>query len=121
MQGQLIGALPAPWERYCFAADPVDPRETPFELRFPVQFKSSVTMQIADGWSVSEVPQEKKVEDAFTGGKIACNVNGREFRLESNIQVAPGRHPANAYKAYQQSRDGLLASLEPNLVLKPAR
>ena len=115
--GQLIGQLPALWERWFLNSDPVQQRQTPFKVWIPVNFESRVTLTPPAGWRTSSTP-ESKLSRPYCTGSASTQLESRKLRLDCRITQRPGQFPATEYRAYLDATSSALALLEQGIVLK---
>jgi tetratricopeptide (TPR) repeat protein len=114
---QLVGSIPAPWERNYLQYQPLK-RETPFMIRIPLTVNSTITFSAPEHMRLPAAPKAETKKDAFTDSSVSYAADGNTLRCEATVHVLPSSQPAEAYNALQQSREKLLSSLEPQLLLR---
>lgn len=118
LREQLIGGLPAPWARYYLSPEHVDKRETPFEIRVPINFECNTLVHLPAGYKVAAAPEPRTFADAFATGNVTYAQAGQDLKIDFLVRLKPGEHPATAYAGYQQSGAEALRALEQNVVLE---
>ncbi|MEA2709272.1 MAG: hypothetical protein QOF78_1873 [Phycisphaerales bacterium] len=119
-QQQLIGSLPARWERYYLEADAVEKRRTPFRLRLPRSLRTSVKVHLPSGYRIGSLPKGESFDDAFRHGSTTWQASDGGLKLEFSVARKIGQHDAAAYDSYVQSSTSVMNLLESHLVLQKA-
>ena len=115
--GQLIGQLPAVWERSFMAGDPVEQRQTPFRLWVPVSLESHVTLTPPAGWQATPT-EARRLDRPFCTASATAQLDAHKLRLETRLTQRPGQFPAADYRAYLDATNTALSLVEPGIILK---
>ena len=115
--GQLIGQLPAVWERWFLNGDPVEQRQTPFKVWVPVSVESHVTLTPPPGWQAAAA-RESKLDRPFCTGTASSQLEARKLRLDTQVTQRPGQFPANDYRAYLDATSTALGLVEQGMILR---
>jgi hypothetical protein len=119
---QMIGTVPATWERYCLLPDHTDRRETPYQQRSPFRFEGTSTVSLPDGLKLAELPTASAAhEDRLGTGQIKYAMKDRALNWQFTIHAKPGQLAAATYYELVNGREKLISELEPSLVLEPAK
>ncbi|HEY2952349.1 MAG TPA: transglutaminase-like domain-containing protein, partial [Verrucomicrobiae bacterium] len=119
LDDQLTGTLPAPWEHATLKVEPIEARQTPFQLRYPIAFHVAVTLLTPDGFAPpSPEPLQRALNDPFATCRTTGLTTNRTTRLDLNFQQLPGRFAAPNYAAYRAATDQALQLLEPKITFK---
>ncbi len=116
---QLTGVLRAGFERSYLTADPVDNRLTPFETTIPLSIRSTVSVDVPEGFraeqSASLVPQ---VNSRFAICKAQIRLEGKKLKLEFECRQPTVKSKAPEYVAYRDTMAQTLSMLEREVVFK---
>jgi len=115
---QLIGDLPAPWDRYHLETQHLEKRETPFEFLAPVIAKSDVTVDLPENYRLRNLPNDFASSDDFASANVAFTQTGQRITMHANWRQIPSRHPASRYATFQKSMTNILSAFEPTLILE---
>jgi tetratricopeptide (TPR) repeat protein len=117
----VVGKLPALWERLFLTAHRVESRHTPFNLRAPLQIKSSIEFKLPPGYvaaDTSAMNQEEK--SPFAEWKVAADAAGGAIRINYEVTRGAGSYKADEYASFCDSMERATAALAHNLVLQRA-
>jgi len=117
---QLVGALPAPWERQNLMPDTVDDRRNPFRLRTPRAIRSSVTIHLPSGYRAGELPKEQVLDDVFRHARATWKATDKTLHFDLAVTRKTGSHAKEAYDPFVQSAQQLVDALQTHLVLQKA-
>jgi len=113
---QLIGRLPAVWERLYLASESVEKRQSPFSLRYPMTLQSRLTLKLPAGFVSSEIkPAEIKTE--FGQCALSPTEQPGVLNVDSKVRQSAGEFKPAQYEAYHETFNRILDSLEQNVVL----
>jgi len=115
---QLVGAIPAPWDRYYLETQPLEKRETPFEFLAPVIAKSDLTIDLPENYRLRNLPNDFTSSDDFASATLSFTQTGQRLTMHGNWRQLPNRHPSSRYAAFQKSMTNILSSFEPTLILE---
>jgi Flp pilus assembly protein TadD len=117
--GSLAGVPRAVLERAFLAAPPCFDRKTPFEVRMPMELKSTVTFEIPAGYS-ARVPA--KLDSRTDGRFLSCTnswrLEGRSLIAEFECRQPTGTFKAGDYETYRETMSHALSLLERELVFE---
>jgi tetratricopeptide (TPR) repeat protein len=115
---QLIGQLPAVWERMFLGTEAVEKRATPFAVPIPVSFQSSVALTVPPDYKADPVPAEDFHQDFAT-----CSETTRQepaaLKIDCDIHARTGNFTPAQYASYHDTLSKALGAIEPNVVLTP--
>ncbi|MEA3211938.1 MAG: hypothetical protein QOE70_4995 [Chthoniobacter sp.] len=117
--GQLIGQLPAVWERLYLAGEPVEQRLTPFKLWVPLKFESHVSLTPPAGWQAAPA-EAPKVAGPFCTGIARARLEQRTLRVESTLTQDIGQFPPAQYGAFVEAGREALGLVEQGVALQRA-
>ena len=115
--GQLIGQLPAIWERWFLAGDPVEQRQTPFKVWIPVNLESHVTLTPPAGWQAA-VARSEKLDRPFCTGTANSQLEARKLHLDTQVTQRSGQFPPAEYRAYLDATATALGLVEQGMIFK---
>ena len=113
---QLIGQLPAVWERMFLGAEAVENRETPFLVSFPVTLQSSVALAIPAGYKAGAI-SPSEIREAFATCTTMSRQKPAALELDCNVQEWAGHFAPAQYASYHETLSRALAAIEPSVVL----
>ncbi len=110
VDGRWLGVMPALIERCYLTYDQVERRLAPFQLKYPVEFTSKVTLIGPEGWQPQpgEDP-EQSIDEPFLSARCHQETNGAELRVEFTCRQKAGSFPADQYSAFRESVNRALA------------
>ncbi|MFK7820252.1 MAG: transglutaminase family protein, partial [Planctomycetaceae bacterium] len=108
--------LPGRWEEYLLRESVVSERLTPFELKVPLRFTSSVELKVPAGWKCETDPQTEADRNDWLDYRIERTEQGSSLKLESRIARKSGRYPASSFSPYQDSVNLAVDAVTPELV-----
>jgi tetratricopeptide (TPR) repeat protein len=114
---QLVGTLPAVWERVFFTATPVEHRYTPFCINIPTRFSSEVSIVPPPNWRAEPLTSQTAKTD-FGSVQSSVESTGSRFKLTATIAHKPGQFEASRYSDYCEAMNGALALVEQPIVFK---
>lgn len=118
--GAYIGNLPAGMERTYLAAETVEPRRTPFELRLPIGFQICVEVVPPHDCTAQMAPAAPLNLDArFAGCQTVLSTNNGTLRLSISGHRLAGIHDAQDYSSYRDTMMQILSQADRDLILKP--
>jgi len=116
---QLTGILRAGFERGYLAADPVDNRLTPFETRIPLSIRSTVSVQVPEGYRAERTADPSpRLDSRFAVCKGQMQLEDRKLKLEFEFRQPTGKSKASEYAAYRETMAQALSLLEREVVFK---
>ena len=116
---QLTGTLRAGFERSYLTADPVDNRLTPFETRIPLSIRSTVSVDVPEGFRAEKTADLAPQLDArFAVCKGHIRLEGRKLKLEFQCRQPTGKSKASEYASYRDTMAQALSLLEREVVFK---
>lgn len=116
-EGGLQMSLPAAIERLYLIPGPVDKRLTPFEVRFPLVLRSSVSITVPDGYDI-HLPADSTVESDPRFGSCTgkWSIKGRKVTGSIEWRQVTGRFPAGDYTGYRDLMNRALSLFERDLL-----
>ncbi len=119
---ELVGRIPAYWERGNLAAAHLEKRRTPFQLVYPMKLESTVTVLPPEGFQIATVEEPiPAYEDRFVIWSLREEPAAEGRTLHWEAQRAAGTHPEDLYSAFEESMNQALRSIEQKLVLRAAQ
>ena len=116
---QLTGTLRAGFERSYLTADPVDNRLTPFETRIPLSIRSTVSVDVPEGFHAENTADLAPLLDSrFAVCKGQIRLEDRKLKLEFECRKPTGKSEASEYASYRETMAQALALLEREVVFK---
>jgi hypothetical protein len=114
---QLIGQIPAIWERAFFVPEPVEKRQSPFHLRMPLGMECHVEIHSAAGWKPS-LSKGTEHKDAFSQAQPIARIDAQNLLLDCRLLRQRGEFPATRYSAFQSSCAAALSRAEQTIVFE---
>ena len=115
---QIVGRLPAPWERRFLAEEFVENRETPFQVHFPVRYRSTVRFNVPEGYRVWTLePFNRSRDGTFADWSVQATPGDRSITIECQVDRLAGHFEAGLYPTFQQEMAEAAGLLESSLVL----
>jgi hypothetical protein len=119
---QLVGILPDVWEQLYASADPVDKRTTPFELSFPVNVDSTITVAIPAGYREPALGDfRQNLQSAFATSRCEARNAGSALQIDYSLQRRAGKFTAADYGPYRENMIKALAPLEQTVAFTKSR
>ncbi len=114
--GQIIGQIPAVWERMFLGTEAVEKRVTPFAVPIPVNFQSSVALTVPPDFKADPVPAEDFRQD-FASCTETTRQDAAALKIDCDIRAGSGKFPPGKYASYHDALSKALGAIEPNVVL----
>jgi transglutaminase-like putative cysteine protease/tetratricopeptide (TPR) repeat protein len=114
--GQLIGQLPAVWERMFLGTEAVEKRATPFTVQIPVNIQSNVALTVPPDYKADPLPAAEFKED-FASCTETTREESAALKIDCDIHARTGQFPPTQYASYHDTLDKALGAIEPNVVL----
>ena len=114
--GQLVGQLPAVWERFFFPSQPIDQRRSPFEIIYPTRFNATTSVVLPAGYTKS-AGKTLSENSKFTQCELRSAVQNNSLVLDCKIKRSAGRFAPSQYGEYSDSMSRVFDVLESNLIL----
>ncbi|MGB8356367.1 MAG: DUF3857 domain-containing protein [Chthoniobacteraceae bacterium] len=116
---QLIGQVPAPWERFFISAESMDDRQSPFRLNFPLKISANVALTIPAGYEDNEArPSDPKSTSSYAVCKVTPQTIPGELAYNCEFQQSTGIFPATDYSSFQKAMTLTMDTMEQNVLLK---
>jgi hypothetical protein len=115
--GQLLGHLPAAWERMYLAVDSVEKRASPFRLWIPIQIESTTILTPPTGW-LPVANNVRPIDNAFDHATATARLDGVRLVIDIRLARRTGQFPANQYRAFMDAGSAAVGFAEQNVVLK---
>ncbi|HEV7924351.1 MAG TPA: transglutaminase-like domain-containing protein, partial [Verrucomicrobiae bacterium] len=116
---RLNGNLRAGFERSYVTAAAVEKRSTPFELRFPLVLRSSVSVDIPDRFQAEEgADPSPNLDERFGTCHTQRRLEGGKLDLECEYRRRAGRFGPGDYSAYRESMAQALLAIEREVGFK---
>jgi tetratricopeptide (TPR) repeat protein len=110
---QLVGKLPDVWEQIYASADPVEHRVTPFELSFPMDMESIITLATPAGYQLPALEDfHQNVQLAFATSQSNAQKDGPGLKIDYRLQRRAGMFAATEYNPYRENMVKILEPLE---------
>jgi len=111
VENQLVGKLPDVWEQLYASAEPVEHRTTPFELSFPIEVQSTISLATPEGYR-EPAPAEfrQDVQLAFATCRSEAQKDGPGLKIDYRLRRRAGKFTAAEYGPY---RDNMVKALGP--------
>jgi len=113
---QLIGQLPAVWERMFLGTDAVENRVTPFAVPIPVNVQSSVALTLPPTYKADPVPAAEFKQD-FASCTETTHQDPAALKIDCDIHENTGNFPPAQYASFHDTLSKALGAIEPNVVL----
>jgi hypothetical protein len=115
----LIGSLPCAWESQYVLAPALDARKTPFEVAMPRMVQSSLVVNLPAGYRMADLDRcNGSGHSIFRSWNSRASQDGQTVRLEYEVHLATGQHPATAYEEYYADSNESLAILRTPITLE---
>jgi tetratricopeptide (TPR) repeat protein len=119
LNGQLVGAIPCPVERYFYEPPLVDARESPFKLKLPTSLNTTVTFEVPSGYEIVGQPVGASAAEPHTRGQATHTVSGGVLHSSLSLANDSISRPADAYEAFVRCRQNIFNGLEAVVALAP--
>jgi len=117
--GELLGQLPAVWERIFAAAEPVESRLTPFRLAIPTRVDSHVSLTPPKGWQLAPLTG-RNANDAFYEASALPRMSSGRLELTAYLRRMTGDFDGQYYGPFMGSSNNVLSFFEQPLVFRKA-
>ena len=108
-----MGKLPDVWEQVYASADPVEHRVTPFELSFPIDVESTITLATPDGYQAPALEDfRQNVPMEFASSQSDAQEDGSGLKIDYRLQRRAGHFAAAEYGPYRENMVKALGPLE---------
>lgn len=115
----LVGSLPCTWESEFSVAQAIDVRKTPFEVSIPRCIESSLTIQLPDGYQLSNLDQcNGSGRSKFRSWSASASQSADLVKIAYEVHIAPGLHPAADYEQFYSETNDSLAVLQTPVTLE---
>ncbi|HWW00901.1 MAG TPA: transglutaminase domain-containing protein [Candidatus Acidoferrum sp.] len=116
-KGHLSGVVRAALERTYLAPGPVDNRLTPFEIRIPLRLKSTVSVEIPQGFA-AELPADltPQLDSRFAACTNSWWLEGGSLKARFECRQPEGEFKSSDYTAFRETMAHALSLLEKELV-----
>jgi len=113
---QLVGKLPDVWEQLYMSADPVEHRVTPFELSFPIDVESVITLVTPEGYREPVLGDfRQNVQMPFATSQSEAQKEGSKLKIDYRLQRRSGKFTAADYGPYRENMVKALGPLEQSV------
>jgi tetratricopeptide (TPR) repeat protein len=113
---QLIGQLPAVWERMFLGTEAVENRVTPFLVTFPLMVQSSVALALPPDYKADPIPAAD-IRQEFATCTATAQQEPDALKIDCSIQERTGHFAPSQYASYHDTLSRTLGAIEPNVVL----
>ncbi len=116
---QLTGKLPAVWEQLYASAEPVERRTTPFEVKLPLNVKTSITLNTPEGFA-EPAPEsfQQSGKSSFASSQSSAQAEASRIKIQYSLRRRAGKHGAAEYGTFRESMVKALAPLEQTIVFQ---
>jgi hypothetical protein len=119
---QLVGKLPDVWEQLYASADPVERRTTPFELSFPIDVESTITLAAPEGYQEPALEDFRhNVQMAYATSQSVAQKEGPDLKIDYRLKRRAGKFAAAEYGPYRDNMAKALAPLEQTVAFTKKR
>ncbi len=115
VQNQLVGTVPACWERLWLLPTQGGTRIAPFEIREPTRIQSDTTLIWPSGMTLLAKPTDQQNAGRFGDARASYTIAPDRINLKTTLRGGHGEFPVESYSEFQQSRQTLVRQLEPAL------
>jgi hypothetical protein len=116
---EMVGILPACFERSHLLTRAVEKRMSPFDLNFPFLLESSVTVEPPPGYRIkNDLGPEARFGNRFVQGNLAGRWTAPAIRYETTVFQPADRFPAADYPEYCRAMTEAASLLTPKLVFR---
>jgi len=117
MDNQMVGQLPAVWERMFLAMETVENRRSPFRLYSPMNVESHVTVALPQGYQGTAI-EPVQLNSPFAQFSAASKPEAHFLTMDYKVYRPAGSYPAAQYDACQEILRRVMGALEQNIVFK---
>ena len=117
-EGKLVGRVPAIWERTFLDVTPVEDRQTPYRIEYPVRVESEITVTPPSGYRITSGPSDDENAGPILGWKVKTDRTGPSLVLHSETWRPSGRGAASEYPVLASRTSSFLSTLEGSFVLE---
>ena len=119
LDGQLVGSIPAGWERYYLRVSDTEARKAPLEIRYPRRIESSVSLLAPEGHRLAPRGAQSGGSKQTDFGQIQHTATFEASKLEIRYQaqVYTGRFDAARYAEHMAFRSDAIAALEAPILV----
>ena len=114
---QIMGQLPAVWERLFLAMDAMENRQAPLRVLNPLTVESRIALALPQGYAPALV-DPVQIDAPFARCSLKSTPEAGLVRLECKAQRPSGSYPAAQYAACQETLGRVLGVFEQNFVFK---
>lgn len=112
--------VPAIWEKYYLETSPVNTRTTPFQIHYPFELKSDITVKSLSGMTpTTAIPGHQKKTHDFGGWESHVRPRDNAYDMSFNVNFNPGTYPAERYKEYCTMVNDAVKTLGGTVMFKP--
>jgi tetratricopeptide (TPR) repeat protein/transglutaminase-like putative cysteine protease len=120
VDGRLLGSVPSLLERFYLQLDQVENRVSPFQLKYPLTFKSKVSITGPDGFQFQRPPgPHHNLDEPFLSAQCREELKGPELRLDFECVQKRGTFPASKYASFRDASSRALALIGKRIALEP--
>jgi len=116
LEGQILGRIPTVWERRYLSTEAVDNRQTPFQIMVPLNFQSTIELNVPAGYKTpSSELFGKSQESPFLICKSTAQELGQTLKIQFSFTRQNGQFPATQYGSYRGAIEKALNVLEQDI------
>jgi len=120
--GQLVTKIPAPWEAGRLSITAVEDRANPFELRWPISFRSETSIVVPKDYQMTPLSANASTSgESFARWSVAVESAPQRSTLSFAYDRVAGSFPPDRYAALQSDASSALAALGQPVVFERKR
>lgn len=120
LNGQIVGAVPCPIERYFFAPPATDRRETPWKIRYGLSIQTLSILELTPGDRFVGAPLGASADPPHTHGHATHAISGQSLSSKLLISTDAVDGSPETYDKLVRTRQDLLGGLEAAVAITPS-
>jgi len=115
IEDQMVGKLPAIWEQWLLSASPVENRKQAFELEYPLQIQSAVTVKFPGGINLATKSNSSRYSSKYLDWESTEAPDSDGFSQQITITRHADKFAASEYGDFVTTTENVFKVLEPAL------
>jgi hypothetical protein len=115
--------VPILWEQYYLKIRPVWQRTSPFEIAYPIQFDTVVTLPRHSEFTTIDAlpPEERHADNPFCSWKLGLQkVRADHRQLSFSLKLSTGVFPSADYAVYQSTMASAVSAVNRGFTYQPS-
>lgn len=118
--GNMVGKIPAFWEKNYISISKLNRRRNPFWNAYPLEVQTDVIVHLPENYELKnpDILARKRVDDKYILWEYEGRVEGDQIRLRASFQIPRAGGAPDEYEPYRQKLEEGVQALSEKLVLK---